>query len=45
MFKKIDQWVDRALEHKWVRVTLITMLIAHTILACLGWLMLGIIFG
>ena len=45
MFKKFDQWVDRALDKKWVRVTLLTALIVHTILACIGWIVLAIIFG
>jgi hypothetical protein len=45
MFKKFDQWVDRAMDKKWVRVTLFTVLIVHTILACIGWLALALMFG
>jgi len=45
MFKKFDQWIDRAMDKKWVRVTLFTVLILHTILACIGWLALALMFG
>jgi hypothetical protein len=45
MFKKFDQWVDRAMSKKWVRITLLTVLIVHTILACIGWLALALMFG
>ena len=45
MFKKFDQWIDRAMEKKWVRIILFTVLIVHTILACIGWLALALMFG
>jgi len=45
MFKKFDQWIDRAMSKKWVRITLLTVLIVHTILACIGWIVLATVFG
>jgi hypothetical protein len=45
MFKKLDQYMDRAMEKKWVRITLFTVLIVHTILACIGWMVLGLMLG
>jgi len=45
MFKKFDQWMDRAMNKKWVRIILFTVLIVHTILACIGWIVLATVFG
>ena len=45
MFKKFDQFIDRAMDKKWVRITLFTVLIVHTILACIGWIVLAVVFG
>jgi hypothetical protein len=45
MFKKLDQYMDRAMSKKWVRITLLTVLIVHTILACIGWMVLGLMLG
>lgn len=45
MFKKFDQFMDRAMGKKWVRITLFTVLIVHTILACIGWIVLAVVFG
>jgi len=45
MFKKFDQFMDRAMDKKWVRITLFTVLIVHTILACIGWIVLAVVFG
>ena len=45
MFRKIDNWIDKSLEHKWVRVTIFTLLMVNTIVACIGWIVLGLMCG
>lgn len=45
MFKKFDQWVDRALEKKWVRVLVFTALIINLVLGTIGVMALLFLLG
>jgi hypothetical protein len=45
MFKKFDQWVDRALDKKWVRVLVFTALIINLVLGTIGMMALLFLLG
>lgn len=45
MFKKFDQWVDRALDKKWARVLVFTALIINLVLGTIGVMALLFLLG
>ena len=45
MFRKFDQWVDRAMDKKWVRILVFSALILNGLLSIVGVIALALAFG